>query len=72
MIKEKKIRRYQRIIIGLCLILSLISACSPDPGVERKIENTPEPEPTAALVVPVETEEIIDEPIPVIGDEVKR
>ena len=61
---EKKIRRYQRIIIGLCLILCLISACSPAPVVE--IENNPEPDPTATPIEPTETEEIIDTPTPVI------
>jgi len=58
--------RYQRIIIGLFLILSLISACSPAPMIEKEVENTPEPEPTTTPVVPTEIEEIIDGPIPVI------
>ena len=66
MITKKKIRRYQRIIIGLSLILSLISTCSRAPLIEKVIENNPEPEPTETLVVSTETEEIIDEPTPTL------
>ena len=40
------------------------SACSPAPIIETEIENTPEPEPTATLVVSTEKEEIINEPTP--------
>ena len=43
-----------------------MSACSPPPMIEKEIEHSPEPQPTATLVVPTEIEEIIDEPTPMI------
>ena len=60
-------KKFGQVLFTLLIAGGLfISACSPASSIEKEIENNPEPQPTAALVVPSETEEIKDEPIPAI------